>query len=247
VEAFSIACTTCQSRLRVRDARMIGQILPCPKCRSMVLIERPSQPPMAPPDRGSVRPAVKTSQPAQHVLPSDSFDHIDGLFDEPIRVQNQPLRGTARWRVAADSARLAAGDARVTPLASSIAAAVGTDSLGTDLANPPVEDQADLSQVAPTVKSYWLMGGGCVVGIAMAVGIAGYLLSATETTLTSAPRHVVQRPPIVNQDPSETPAADPASVPNSLLAVEPASADVAIGNGSDDATPLAGQPNGPDG
>lgn len=39
MEPFSIACTTCQARLRVRDETVIGQILTCPKCGSMVLVE----------------------------------------------------------------------------------------------------------------------------------------------------------------------------------------------------------------
>ncbi|MFW6169948.1 MAG: hypothetical protein ACODAD_05615 [Planctomycetota bacterium] len=39
MEPFSITCTTCQARLRVRDESAIGQILACPKCGSMVLVE----------------------------------------------------------------------------------------------------------------------------------------------------------------------------------------------------------------
>ena len=42
MEAFSISCTTCQAKLRVRDPSVIGQILTCPKCGSMVLIEAPA-------------------------------------------------------------------------------------------------------------------------------------------------------------------------------------------------------------
>ena len=38
---FSISCTTCQQRLKVHDAAAIGQILICPKCGSMVLVEPP--------------------------------------------------------------------------------------------------------------------------------------------------------------------------------------------------------------
>ena len=39
---FSIECTTCQSRLLVRDLSAIGQILACPKCSGMVQIEPPA-------------------------------------------------------------------------------------------------------------------------------------------------------------------------------------------------------------
>lgn len=41
MEPYSIVCTTCQARLRVRKASAIGQILACPKCQSMVLITPP--------------------------------------------------------------------------------------------------------------------------------------------------------------------------------------------------------------
>lgn len=41
MESFAISCTTCGSRLRVRDASLIGQILACPKCHGMVLIAPP--------------------------------------------------------------------------------------------------------------------------------------------------------------------------------------------------------------
>ncbi len=42
VEQFSISCTTCRARLQVRDESVIGQILACPKCSSMVKVEAPN-------------------------------------------------------------------------------------------------------------------------------------------------------------------------------------------------------------
>src|SRR5262245_48886573 len=42
MQPFAIHCTTCKARLRVQDESAIGQILACPKCHSMVLIERPA-------------------------------------------------------------------------------------------------------------------------------------------------------------------------------------------------------------
>jgi hypothetical protein len=41
VEPFSITCTTCQAKLKVRSAAAIGQILSCPKCESMVQVVAP--------------------------------------------------------------------------------------------------------------------------------------------------------------------------------------------------------------
>lgn len=39
MQEFTVVCTTCQSRIKVRNPNLIGQIVPCPKCSSMVLIE----------------------------------------------------------------------------------------------------------------------------------------------------------------------------------------------------------------
>jgi hypothetical protein len=41
VELFSIQCTTCRVRLKVKDESIIGDILACPKCGSMVHVTPP--------------------------------------------------------------------------------------------------------------------------------------------------------------------------------------------------------------
>ena len=38
---FTITCTTCKAKLKVRDAAAIGHILGCPKCGSMVQVAAP--------------------------------------------------------------------------------------------------------------------------------------------------------------------------------------------------------------
>lgn len=43
MQEFTIVCTTCQSRIKVRNSSLIGQIVPCPKCAGMVLVENPSK------------------------------------------------------------------------------------------------------------------------------------------------------------------------------------------------------------
>lgn len=49
---FSVECTTCKARLKVRSEKAIGQILACPKCNSMVMIAPPPdwRAPGAPPE-----------------------------------------------------------------------------------------------------------------------------------------------------------------------------------------------------
>ncbi len=41
MEPFTIQCSTCQSLIRVRNPKMIGQIVNCPKCNSMLQIASP--------------------------------------------------------------------------------------------------------------------------------------------------------------------------------------------------------------
>ena len=38
---FHISCTTCHSRLKVRDETAVGQIHTCPRCGSMVMVTPP--------------------------------------------------------------------------------------------------------------------------------------------------------------------------------------------------------------
>ncbi len=95
MEGFSIACTTCRARLKVRDARVLGQILPCPKCGSMVLIERPSRQAAAA-EEDRVVDDLPTPAPRLSPPRSDSFENIDRLLEEPLRLP----AGSAsnRWR-----------------------------------------------------------------------------------------------------------------------------------------------------
>jgi hypothetical protein len=62
---FSITCTTCRTRLAVRTEAAIGQILECPKCRSMVQITPPPgwQPAIVVPPE----PVVSGPPPLDHV------------------------------------------------------------------------------------------------------------------------------------------------------------------------------------
>ncbi len=79
---FAIQCTTCGAKLGVNDENLIGQILACPKCGGMVLVEKPGSPtqePAAKPaeeesaekaPRSEIQPEIPTSVPIeQHAAP----------------------------------------------------------------------------------------------------------------------------------------------------------------------------------
>ena len=86
--AFSITCTTCQTRLSVRDPEAEGRILPCPKCGSMVLVSRDplASRPAPEPESGADEPsdqadtvvsAVETEDLPQGDLPDQELDWRD--------------------------------------------------------------------------------------------------------------------------------------------------------------------------
>ncbi len=66
VELFTITCTTCRARLKVRELAAIGQILACPKCESMVQVVPPPgwQPPTEQPARSAETASASTAQAA---------------------------------------------------------------------------------------------------------------------------------------------------------------------------------------
>lgn len=55
---FTIQCTTCGAKLAVKNEELVGQILACPKCGGMVLVERPSEP-----DRRAAEASVPEVEP----------------------------------------------------------------------------------------------------------------------------------------------------------------------------------------
>jgi hypothetical protein len=77
-ELFKVSCVTCQASLSVRNPALIGQIIACPKCDSMVLVERPSTPaPIAPVVAAAIVPPAlnlpKFEEPLEDFTASESF------------------------------------------------------------------------------------------------------------------------------------------------------------------------------
>jgi hypothetical protein len=76
-ELFKVSCVTCQASLSVRNPALVGQIIACPKCDSMVLVEPPSaSTPIAPVMAAAiVPPAVnlpKFEEPLEDFTASES-------------------------------------------------------------------------------------------------------------------------------------------------------------------------------
>lgn len=101
MELFSVLCTTCQSKLKVRDRAVIGQILACPKCQGMVLV----QPPADWHDGGvapaSTVPAVSPS--AKPATPAAPPSHSSSTFDDAAALLSQPAMAEGAPPVASPS------------------------------------------------------------------------------------------------------------------------------------------------
>ncbi|HUY93367.1 MAG TPA: DUF1559 domain-containing protein [Pirellulales bacterium] len=99
---FSIHCTTCRARLKVRDAAAIGQILACPKCGSMVQVLPPEG--WEPGDESSVSSSALSGSQASASQPSAS-------------PSSGELAGLGRWKDEIPSGGKTRGAARETEMA----------------------------------------------------------------------------------------------------------------------------------
>ena len=59
---FQVVCTSCESALEVRNSELIGQIVACPKCGSMVMIAAPQQPVPVPEPPAAKPPRKKAAK-----------------------------------------------------------------------------------------------------------------------------------------------------------------------------------------
>lgn len=83
-ELFKVTCVTCQAKLSVRNPALIGQIIGCPKCNSMVHIELPTIEAIA----ASITPVVESpppvTQPYFEDPISDAAEAITSTPGEPL-------------------------------------------------------------------------------------------------------------------------------------------------------------------
>jgi len=234
VELFTIDCTTCQQRLKVRDESAIGEIQICPKCGSMVLIEAPpgwqgapdtepppqavspaepppvieSQEPSAPPGP----PANKVPSPPPRVEPpvgAAPSEDITEAAPPPTSLDEVHPSGAEQAQPS-----IAHQDVEEVPESASPdePPAPGDGSLA-DVDEPPAGAQEPVlptddwtSQAAQHRQQWLMMGGAAFAGIVLAVGLFGFWVSRTSD---SQPGEKIERPGPVD-DGSEKPTEPPA-------------------------------------
>ncbi len=72
-DPFAVQCPTCGSRLRVSDPAIVDTIATCPKCSSMVQIQRPSTAPQPIPQRPGRQVAVGQSDVDSQAITEDGI------------------------------------------------------------------------------------------------------------------------------------------------------------------------------
>src|SRR5439155_26569627 len=94
MDLFAITCTTCKSRLRVRDPAAVGQILACPKCGGMVMVKPPPAWQEAGEQKSDVPTAADVEGPRvrfDQTANDSAFDVLEELLsDAPPKVQPPP-------------------------------------------------------------------------------------------------------------------------------------------------------------
>lgn len=88
MDLFSIVCTTCKTRLRVRDPSAVGQILACPRCGGMVMVKPPPHwsGEAVRSDLSTATGLVTAPPPPDQTVGSSAFDAIEELLaDAPPR------------------------------------------------------------------------------------------------------------------------------------------------------------------
>ena len=95
MDPFVIYCATCSARIKVRHASAVGEIHACPKCGSMVLIERPSESQRRRSEQSAAARSQSTPPPVAASQLDDSFDEVDTILGPDDSTRSAPTRAAA--------------------------------------------------------------------------------------------------------------------------------------------------------
>lgn len=210
MELFSISCTTCKTRLKVRDEGAIGKLLDCPKCGAFVLIEAPpgwkagqasgngaraSDSAVAIPISGGL-----AAHPSPPPPPAETtFDDAASLLSDAPTVREATFAATAPSAPVtalppepkSNATEIAAGLATAAAVPSPDIA--GATQVSEEVEAPPYEASLESAEVAAELAppaggglpQWLLMGVAAVGGVALALGlfvVAVWLFSGGERT-----------------------------------------------------------------
>ena len=186
VESFSIICTTCQTRLRVRDESAIGQILACPKCGSMVMVDGPNgtNGTDGPDDAAHGAPGTPAAPPTDVGKPDSTTTAPPDIPEaEMAAVERRPRTFKFREDFEESDETPSAKTPRIPvttapPKSTAPATLSAQQSAHQDAPRPPMAPVLPDGNIPTSWNRYqqWmLIGGAAVVGIALALLVAGIL------------------------------------------------------------------------
>jgi hypothetical protein len=199
MQPFSISCLTCGTKLKVSDESLIGEILMCAKCHSMVLVEQSSDEP------AETKAAAATGAAA--IVALDSPPDLEAPpIDVPEPPADPPVQEVVAEPAVAESALQA-------PVAREAAAA--SEPLAPSVEQPPVPT----IPAAPALESQrWIMMGAAgAVGVMFVVSIWLFMKSQSTASLpadTTDSKPEVEtagpNPESAKPDPEQQPVDPPA-------------------------------------
>lgn len=208
MELFSVICTTCQSRLKVRDRAAIGQILACPKCQGMVLVQPPAgwtDPGESATEQATSSTPVPVSESSINIaaasttaIAASTFDDAAALFS-PAEPAPPPATVSPPVETVADASPAAphlSGAPTPVPLDDALAP-------NTDWTSPQTQ----------RLKQWVLLGGALTTGAVVLITAGVYAVSAL--TAPAAPPAIAQAnntPEPIEEQPA-SPIHDPDDKP----------------------------------
>lgn len=183
MELFTITCTTCRARLKVREMAAIGQILACPKCDSMVQVAPP--PGWQPPTESAIGAPERTNSPPS--TGSTITLRIPPPSDKRRASAPTPTKPDANGGSEKPKRRVAAAAAAIAPLTGvPTAKAAAAPVVASPSASAPAQTIPATSSVPATAvtrvhailelcRQHWLLAS-LVPAASLALVVGGWML-----------------------------------------------------------------------
>lgn len=210
---FRVHCPTCQARLKVTSRSLIGQIVNCPKCGSMVEIAEPGDSDPKPrasskskPKRSESKPTAPPATAAPASMPADDPAFAD---TRPAEMSASDLREAAvdvsNSDEVFDNIDEMLDAESTTPTAKETPPPIPTDAAASK--TPPPLDSGRFSHQASVSKmrNMALIGGTAVMAL-VTIGVIGYTVLSEGDT----PPHPANDPAQQQIAQAEDPAVEPA-------------------------------------
>lgn len=225
MEQFSILCTTCKKRLQVRDAAVIGEILICPKCGSMVLV--------SPPEDANPHAADENCDTVDEIEPPDlpelSLPAGLPLDQRPGELTSEMIAEPPRVAKPQPPTPLGAG---TPPPTTPVPPDAAVDAESTEPTAPPL--LPDDHWVSPDTENrrQWLMiGGAAMLGVLLSILLVGFWAARTGDLATrtdpspDAPPRPLASDDVSDEEPDSLPEDKPADTAGAAAPEQPETTD----------------------